>query len=225
LRNKWNENEIVDSIDILESVLDDSLDALKKMGDAIVVFKGQQPELELEKNKIFSVIWNKKDSASRILSDFKQLLKAEEIKPSEFQLTDLGSIINDVLKTVKLPKEIEIAVEIPQRIHLMLKPSSIKELLIHLINNATQAILKNGKILVKCYEKDGRVLIEIQDTGVGISKDNLSKLFKNRFTTKKEGTGLGLFVCDSIAKAHNGFLFAESQEKKGTTFTVVLPKI
>lgn len=225
MRNKWNGNEIVDSVDILGSVLDGVIGELKTMGDAIEVFRGRRPELELEKNRIFKIITKKKNSALWILSDFKQLLEAEEIKPSEFQLTDLGSVINDVLKTVELPEGIEMAVEIPQRIQLMLESSQIKKLLIHLINNATQAILKNGKVLIKCYEKDGRVCIGVRDTGVGISKDNLPKLFKNPFTTKKQGTGLGLFVCDSIVKAHNGFLFAESKEKEGTTFTVVLPKI
>ena len=225
MKNKLNGNEVLDSVDILESVLDDSLDALNTMGSAIEAFKGRRLELEPEKKKIFEVIKKKKDFAFRILSDFKQLLEAEEIKPSEFQLTDLGSVINDVLKTVELPKEIEIAAEIPQRIQLMLEPSPIKELLIHLINNSTQAILKNGKVLIKCYENNGKVCIEVQDTGVGISKNNLSKLFKNRFTTKKQGTGLGLFVCDSIVKAHNGFILVESEEKRGTTFTVVLSKI
>ena len=67
------------------------------------------------------------------------------------------------------------------------------------------------------------VRINITDTGKGISPDNLKNMFMPFFSTKKEGTGLGLPICYNIINDHNGQLEVETKLKKGTTFTVKLP--
>ncbi len=66
-------------------------------------------------------------------------------------------------------------------------------------------------------------LVKVQDTGVGIAEENMWKLFKPLFTTKSKGQGFGLAVCKKIVEAHKGIIMIESQEGKGSTFTIKLP--
>jgi two-component system, NtrC family, sensor kinase len=90
--------------------------------------------------------------------------------------------------------------------------------------NAAQAIEGRGVITVKTWKQDDTLRISINDTGVGIPPDNLSRIFDPGFTTKGVGvgTGLGLSICYKIVKDHGGTIEAESSTQ-GTTFTIILP--
>jgi signal transduction histidine kinase len=82
-----------------------------------------------------------------------------------------------------------------------------------------------GNLSVRTSVCDGQVKLDVQDTGVGISKENLSKLYTPFFTTKREvkGVGLGLAVSYGIIQRHHGRIEVQSKEGVGTTFTVYLP--
>lgn len=97
----------------------------------------------------------------------------------------------------------------------------------NLLLNAWQAMIPNsqGTITIHACNRDQAVEIKITDTGSGISAKNLAHIFDPYFTTKKTGTGLGLAVVYSIVKHHGGNITVESEEGKGTTFTVVLPGV
>jgi signal transduction histidine kinase len=75
-------------------------------------------------------------------------------------------------------------------------------------------------------EKDGRkLLVQIQDTGVGIAPENLGRLFEPFFTTKKNGTGLGLAITRRVALEHHGAVEVRSETGKGSTFSLLLPAL
>ncbi|HEX8070581.1 MAG TPA: ATP-binding protein, partial [Pyrinomonadaceae bacterium] len=82
-----------------------------------------------------------------------------------------------------------------------------------------------GRLSLRARNEDGRVLIEVSDTGVGIASENLTKIFDPFFTTKEigRGTGLGLAVCYGIVEEHGGHLDVQSTVGVGTTFTIRLP--
>jgi signal transduction histidine kinase len=89
----------------------------------------------------------------------------------------------------------------------------------------------NGSISVEAERKDDHNLIVVKDTGIGISKDELKKIFNKFYQAytgddrKNEGTGLGLYICKEIVLKHNGEIWAESQLGKGSQFYVKLPYI
>jgi signal transduction histidine kinase len=80
-----------------------------------------------------------------------------------------------------------------------------------------------GTLTIRSRMKEGRIVIDFEDTGAGIAKEQLSKIFDPFFTTKERGTGLGLAVSYSIIKKLNGNLTAESEPGKGSRFTISLP--
>ncbi|MFA7677449.1 MAG: ATP-binding protein [Candidatus Omnitrophota bacterium] len=116
---------------------------------------------------------------------------------------------------------------------VLVDKNQIQQVLFNLIVNAVDAMPKGGQIKIKVYRAlmnesfgDKPVcIIEVTDTGAGISQENLSKLFEPFFTTKrdKKGTGLGLSISKIIVENHKGILLIESQETKGTTVKIALP--
>ncbi len=121
-------------------------------------------------------------------------------------------------------------------------PNQIRRLLGNLVRNAEQAIPTGGEIIVRCEAADpsrlfpnenvtdhgdsfAGVILEVRDTGEGIAQENLPHIFEPYFSTRKEAnaTGLGLTVCESVAKAHGGSLSVQSQRGAGTTVRFFLP--
>ncbi len=93
----------------------------------------------------------------------------------------------------------------------------------NLITNAIQAMGNNGKISIETMKKSGKLLIAIKDSGPGMSHKVQHQIFKPFFTTKTDGTGLGLAVVTAIANAHGGIIRVDSQPGKGCVFTMELP--
>ena len=82
---------------------------------------------------------------------------------------------------------------------------------------------KAGKLTVSAKKAKGFLEIRFKDTGVGIPKDNIDKIFTPLFTTKAKGMGMGLSICKKFVELHGGNIKVESDEGKGSTFTVRLP--
>ncbi len=111
---------------------------------------------------------------------------------------------------------------------LQCDPEKLHQALLNLCLNAIQSMTSGGRLTVftRLLEDDtrGDIQIGIRDTGAGIKKEVVHKIFDPFFTTKQEGTGLGLAIVSRIIEAHNGKIYVESMEGKGTTFYINLPR-
>jgi signal transduction histidine kinase len=103
-------------------------------------------------------------------------------------------------------------------------PDLIKLPLMNFTSNAMEAITDKGTISVNVREEGKHVLVTFTDDGVGMSEETRRNIFNPFFTTKDKGVGLGLFIAHNIIKAHDGYVEAESEEGKGSSFTICLPK-
>jgi signal transduction histidine kinase len=104
----------------------------------------------------------------------------------------------------------------------------LQQVFMNLVSNAAQAMEpKDGGMLrieSRLQPRDGQILIQIQDTGIGIPSEHMSKLFEPFFTTRKrKGVGLGLSVAYGIIQEHGGSIYVQSVVGEGATFTVKLP--
>ncbi len=102
-------------------------------------------------------------------------------------------------------------------------PNQLNQVFINLIINASQAIEESGEIFLKTYQERDYVVIEIRDTGSGMSDKVLQQIFKTGFTTKSNGMGVGLSIVKRIIQNHHGDISVKSEEGLGTTFSVRLP--
>ncbi|MFZ0452014.1 MAG: PAS domain S-box protein [Desulfatiglandaceae bacterium] len=103
--------------------------------------------------------------------------------------------------------------------------NQLRQVFLNMVSNARDAMPEGGTFSVTTGSRGGQVLIEIADTGTGIDKEHLDKIFDTFFTTKAsvKGVGLGLSVCHGFIKDHGGDIRVESEKGSGTTFTITLP--
>ncbi len=122
--------------------------------------------------------------------------------------------------------QVELATRLPETELVVLgNPNQLQQVFVNIMLNSIQAMAPGGVLSVgaTAAEADGRVRIEISDTGPGIPEEIGARIFDPFFTTKSEGTGLGLSVCVSIIQEHGGTIEVESVPARSTTFTIFLP--
>ena len=112
----------------------------------------------------------------------------------------------------------------PEEIVLYADTEQLEQVMINLFSNAIDAMSGGGSLTVAAKEDDSSVIIRISDTGSGMTRETLDKIFEPFFTTKGKGTGLGLAIVFNLIQKHRGEVTVESEEGKGTTFIIALPK-
>ncbi|MCX7926533.1 MAG: ATP-binding protein [Candidatus Omnitrophica bacterium] len=150
-------------------------------------------------------------------------------------IVDMRKVLQTSISFLKFQLEqenIEITVDISSEGKYLLKGNSneLEQVITNLLLNAKDAIKKirkNGKIIVELSETDNMVKLAIKDDGVGIPQGILSKIFDPFFTTKEigKGLGLGLSICQAIIDKHNGKILVDTEINKGSTFTVLIPRL
>ncbi len=159
----------------------------------------------------------------------QNLLNFARQSPPELQKVNLNTVVNHALDLISHSvKENNIRVfnELdPSLPEITADANQLQQVCINLILNAIQAMPQGGRLTLRTYLQDVQVILEVQDTGIGIPPENISKLFTPFFSTKPEvkGVGLGLPVAYGIIQQHKGKIEVRSKAGEGTTFTVTLP--
>jgi signal transduction histidine kinase len=167
------------------------------------------------------------DRSSRIIRNLLDFARPSEPKLGD---VDVNHVIEDALALVDHQAELK-HVKLIKELHPRLPTvyadyDQLRQVLVNLTLNAIQATSGGGRVTVRTQAADnGALKVEVEDTGAGISEENVGKLFTPFFTTKEkgQGVGLGLTVARSIIEKHCGSIEVESEETKGTTFTIHLP--
>jgi PAS domain S-box-containing protein len=181
---------------------------------------------ESKRRRILDLSLSEIQRLSEMLRNMLSFSKPEEEKRRPIKIDEL--IEGILLMMEKQMRESNIQVETsfdPDIPEIMASTNQMRQVMLNLIKNAKEAMPKGGTLFVKMSKEDDRVLIHIQDTGIGIPEEIRDKIFEAFFTTKQKvkGVGLGLSVCYGIIKDHGGEIKVESEEGKGTTFIISLP--
>lgn len=161
----------------------------------------------------------------------KALLEFSHEKSLSFKRVQLKNLIKNSINLIKeeIPNEISINMNVPENIEANLDPKRVQQVLINLMLNGIQAMMEGGVLTIKAWERiedDTKMLyFQVQDTGHGISKQDVKKIFDPFFTTRDvgQGSGLGLSISHSIIEQHGGRIEVEGVSEKGSKFTVILP--
>ncbi len=139
--------------------------------------------------------------------------------------TDLKSLCDNAISKNGLPKNIRASSEVdPDARLLLVDPDLLTRAFQNLVINAVQSMPDGGSLSVRVYKQKDDTIIEVADTGVGIPEEVKPKLFTPLFTTKAKGQGFGLAVVKRVIEAMNGSVSFDSQEGKGSTFFIRLPR-
>ena len=142
---------------------------------------------------------------------------------------DICKDILEILQPSANTKNITINYSAIDEINVFADKDMLKTVLRNLISNAIKFTNKNGAININSVENSGNVTISVSDNGIGISQDNLAKLFDiskvltTKGTAEETGTGLGLLLCKEFVEKHGGKIWVESEYGKGSDFKFTMP--
>lgn len=174
-----------------------------------------------------SLIEQETERCTRIIKNLLDFARQTQPKPISFEL---GRVIKNAISILSHHAElsnVNIILELEKGLpQVFADPDQIQQVFVNIILNAIQAMPNGGTLTIKSgyIESTKEIFIKFIDTGIGIPKENLKKLFTPFFTTKEKGkgVGLGLAVCYGIIQRHKGNIEVESEVGKGTTFTIKL---
>ena len=175
------------------------------------------------------------DGLLRLINDWFNMSHIEAGNPTEkFEPVALAPILSETMKLLKpladakkVTLELDFHDGLPE---VQGNGESLKQAFTNLVSNGINYNRQGGTVTVSTKEKDNHLVVEVSDTGIGISQENLNFIFDEFFRVKTEetrgitGSGLGLPIVKRIIKAHNGSIKVVGEPGKGTTFTVIVPK-
>lgn len=186
----------------------------------------KSPDLPDQVNKDLNEIVNASIHAREVIK--KLMLFARQV-PSKISQVNLNKVVENSLsflesRCAKSGIEVErlLSPDIPD---ITGDEVQLNQVLVNLVVNSIQAMADGGKLTIRTYADDGYVSLEVADTGIGIKKEHIRRIFLPFFTTKdvREGTGLGLAVVHGIVTSHRGSIKVDSQEGQGSLFKIKLP--
>ncbi|MCM3668960.1 HAMP domain-containing histidine kinase [Mesobacillus maritimus] len=187
---------------------------------------------DIEKQEILEDIRNEAIRMSKLVSDLLSLARADSGQTSNKEVVNLSTLAVEVLDEIEVwEKEITVDAGIIENIKIWGDRDLIKQILIILLDNAIKYTPLSGSIYVRINAQKRQAVIQIKDTGIGISPEEVPMVFDRFYRSDEarkkspEGTGLGLSIAKSIVEEHHGGIKLNSVHGEGTEFIVFLPII
>ncbi len=192
----------------------------------------QRTEKPGDMKDALDIVIDTTDRAKNIIEDLLSFSKSEQSKKELCNVTELIETILSLTEEQLKKRNIEVVRKYEKRPYVEVNRGEIRQVFLNMVTNARDAMYSKGgrlEIKIRCVKEN--VEVSFTDTGIGIEKKNLSKIFEPFYTTKGavggenriQGVGLGLSVSYGIVERHGGTIEAESKVGEGTTFTVKLP--
>ncbi|EDW23121.1 ATP-binding protein [Bacillus pumilus] len=194
---------------------------LTSVNGFLQLMKTQYPE----RTDYFDIIFSEIKRIDFVLSELLVLAKPQAVHFQEVQLHELLEQVITLLKTNAVLSNIDLKQPFKRQDAgaILADANQMKQLFINLIKNAIEAMPEGGSIYISTEKVLNEWKITIQDEGKGMSEEDIQKIYDPFFSTKKEGTGLGLTICATILKDHHGRMDVSSELGKGTAFHIYLP--
>lgn len=232
---------IKSNIECLQDYTQRLLDMNQSLNDLFTTIDNEQTKLEFMKKKesfdldviveeLPEILAETLDGTRRIQDITMSLRDFSRLDSDGWQLADVHSGIQSTLKIINHELKYstcEIVLDFTELPLIYCLPAQLNQVFLNLLMNASQAVSKDGVIRIETRLLKAKecITIRISDNGVGISEENMKKIFNPFFTTKAVGlgTGLGLSISYKIIQAHQGTIEVESKQGEGTSFLITLP--
>lgn len=180
---------------------------------------------EERRNDYLQIMLHECDQAEAVIAEYLSWAKPQAEESYQF---DIGQLIEQSIQ-ITTPyaqsHNVEIRSSIDPSLSFTSNPSKIKQCLINLIKNGIEAMKNGGLLQVNARKTAEHLVIEIIDTGIGMTVEELTRLGMPFYSTKEKGTGLGTMICYRIIESVHGKIKVTSEKGKGTCFTILLPAI
>jgi signal transduction histidine kinase len=232
LRDIRRENHVArlrsDFISNVTHELKTPLTSIRMYAESLLMGRVKSDQVQKE---YLSVVVNESERLKRMINNILEFSKMEKGKPEYFFVnSNLASILKSAIQEMKywLDKEgFDVVTELDDIIFARVDPEKMKQAISNLFSNAIKYSTDTKKIYVRLYQKSDHIFIEVEDCGIGIAEDKLSRIFEEFYRIEQKeiisGTGLGLTVVKEIIEAHNGTISVTSEIGKGSRFTIRIP--
>jgi two-component system, NtrC family, sensor histidine kinase PilS len=193
----------------------------------------KEPTLDAENARLMDIATREATRLNAIVTEFLRYSRPPDLNLKE---CDLREIVDDTVALIRHDGQLQDAQDVvlqydEQLPRVQVDPDKMKQVFWNLATNALQAMPSGGRLTVSAFrrrvtsgKRSGDIVeVAMQDTGVGIKNEDLNKIFFPFFTTKQDGSGLGLATAQRIVDQHGGWIRVESEEGKGARFAVCLP--
>ena len=238
-------NQLIESVNGLAATLQKQQQSKKRMaGDYAHELRTPLATLQSSLEAMIDGIWEPTTERlnscreeilrlTRMLTDLDKLVKIEDenivLNKSVFDLSEVVKQVVVVSQSKLHAKRIYLKEELTSCM-LLADRDKIAQVIMNLLSNAIKYTDEEGEILLRVYSKEKQVVFSIQDTGIGIEREEYDEIFSHLYRTDKSrarktgGSGIGLAVTKAIVEAHKGKITVNSQPMQGSLFTVILPE-
>jgi len=197
-----------------------------------IILQGMTGELNEEQRKQLTMVKNSASHLLALINDVIDVSKIEigkvELLIEEFDLSALAQEVESSCRVAAEEKGLKMSLQMPKRLIIKSDERRTKQVLVNLVDNAVK-FTDRGEIEIKVAKKERRVEVSVRDTGMGIRRKEMGRLFQaftqisSQGRPRQEGTGLGLYLSKKILDLLGGEIKAESEFEKGSLFTFTLP--
>ena len=178
---------------------------------------------QTEYSSITALLRTEVNRINKIITQFLSYAKPIELNLQSLNVKSLFDEVFKLFEDQAKQKGITIIKLYKDDLITKLDGDLVKQTLMNLVQNSIDAIKDGGQIKLNYEQQNSNLIMEVSDTGAGISEEQQKKIFDLYFTTKKDGNGLGLSISQKIISQHKGSISVHSQVNKGTTFKIIIP--
>lgn len=187
---------------------------------AYYIKKKNFSQMDSTSQEMVQILQSSIQYSNKIIDDLLDYSRELTLELSEVAISQL---VHNALLMVEVPPNIQV-VNLTQDIPVVtVDKVKISRVIVNLVKNSFDAMPEGGKLTITSRQTDNNLEVNFTDTGMGMTKEILDKLWKPLFTTKAKGMGFGLPICKRILEAHSGKIYATSIDGKGSTFAIILP--
>ncbi|MFS1519087.1 ATP-binding protein [Bacillus sp. SCS-151] len=180
--------------------------------------------IKSQEREFIHLMINELNRAETIINDYLSLAKPDVGECAEVNCSDIVKNVTDIVNSYALMKNnISIIEHVEEGLYVKGNKGELKQVLLNIMKNGIEAMKAEGELSVICVKDSSYVRIEITDSGIGMTQDELDRLGTPFYSLKEKGTGIGLMVCYQIIEQMKGKIIVESIKNKGTTFSLYLP--
>ncbi|MFC0187907.1 two-component system histidine kinase PnpS [Fictibacillus aquaticus] len=204
--------------------------SLKGFAETLLDGAGENPEY---RRKFLSIILNESERLQSLIQDLLDLSKTEQGFNLDWQKLELSQLVQETMEMLEKKardKDIQLSLDISGSTLMDGDAPRLKQIIINLISNSLTYTPAGGNVSIKVEEDKKNVLLSVTDTGIGISKEEIPRIFERFYRVDKArsrnsgGTGLGLAIVKHLVEAHHGTINVKSKVGKGSEFTIRFKK-
>ncbi|MBN2285474.1 MAG: PAS domain S-box protein [Tissierellales bacterium] len=205
------------------SIIHDIGNPLAGLSNLLEIYQNESTNEE-EKMEILKLIEDEIRELNSIVLSFLSFIKSRKSEDVQVNICQIVLEATNILRSEMINRDIKLQLDFEEEtMYTRIDRRNFKQAIINIIKNSIQAIQSNGIIHISLLWKNDDIIINIQDNGIGIKEDEIGNIFEPFYTTKKDGTGLGLSTAYKTIRDNDGKLEVTSTYKEGSKITITIP--